>query len=51
MNIKKDMNKSIEELLEELDIVLDDNYDDSFYDDGFYNEDSEPLHDFDSLLG
>jgi len=46
MNIKNDLNKSVEELLEELDIAIDDNYDDEYYDDGFYNEESDFLNSF-----
>ncbi len=50
MNMKKDIDKSIEELLEELDVAIDDNHDDLFYDDDFYNEASELINDFNSLF-
>jgi len=50
MNMKKDIDKSVEELLEELDIAIDDSYNDLLYDDELYNEGSELLDDFSSLL-
>jgi len=50
MNMKKDIDKSVEELLEELDVAIDDNYDDLFYDDDLYNEDSELLNNFSAFL-
>ncbi len=48
--MKKDIDKSIEELLEELDVPVDDNFDDLFYDDPLESEDNEIYNDLNALL-
>lgn len=44
MNIKQELDKSIAELLEELDVEVDEHFDDDFY-----NEENELLNSFDAL--
>ena len=50
MITKNDMDKSIDELLEELDITIDGNFDDEFVNDPLFDEESEYFNsDFYSL--
>jgi hypothetical protein len=41
MTTKNDMDKSIEELLEELDITIDGNFDDAFVNDPLFDDEGE----------